>query len=275
MTKPLQPIVRREEPPEVAHDEAEHRQRMAAWKAEHAHWPCRLFKTPDPRVWRELTEDGSAVDVDVLDEASSSDWAGDSDVRRAVLQEARKCSTPARSLLPAKKRSRQLFKPMRVDGDGNVIEHGDPADVIGTAIEAERRHPDSIAKAAISEALQAAHLDHRVRPSVELSRFLWLMRELVHDFRAGETLESMLQQVDALVAMRDGSKGGRPRLTVQHEGWSRRCEDLKRTHPSRTPQERYEDVAAEWNAEHPRRPVTWRGVRKAVTALRKKSAASV
>lgn len=75
-------------------------------------------------------------------------------------------------------------------------------------------HPDTAAADCIEAALAAAHLDERVRKSDELSRFVFLMRELLQEHQPGETLEDLLQPL-AVLMQRTMAPGGRQ--AVQNE----------------------------------------------------------
>lgn len=66
--------------------------------------------------------------------------------------------------------------------------------------ERQRAHPDFLACQRIAAALQDAHLDPQVLMSPQLTRFVWLMRELIADFVPGETLEQLLEPLHKLLS---------------------------------------------------------------------------
>lgn len=74
-------------------------------------------------------------------------------------------------------------------------------------------HPDHAALQRLEAALAAAHLHPDVAASREVSRLVFLFRELVVDFVPGETIEQALEPLQTLLAQRGG---GRP-PTVDHD----------------------------------------------------------
>lgn len=67
-----------------------------------------------------------------------------------------------------------------------------------------RAHPDAAAVERITRALEALHLDPALRASPELSRFVFLMRELIADFMPGMSVSQMLEPLRTVLSTHAG-----------------------------------------------------------------------
>lgn len=130
-------------------------------------------------------------------------------------------------------------------------------------------HPDTKAKRRIQALLQEAHLDAQVCQSPELSRFVALMRELLHGHHPGEKLEHILSPLWTLLSMNGG--GPKPKAHVFAE-WERRVSAKEKGKRRNTSQrDIYEDVAAEWTDEKRlKKAIKWTAVRDQILAIRKR-----
>lgn len=89
-----------------------------------------------------------------------------------------------------------------------------------------RAHPDSVAKQRIEKCLVEAHLHADLKASPELSKLVFVFREIVHDFIPGETVEQALEPLQTVMA-RHG--GGRP-TEVDHDAVKRHHKRLQGDH---------------------------------------------
>jgi hypothetical protein len=147
----------------------------------------------------------------------------------------------------------------------------DDLDKLIEVIQALREHPDSLAQAKIEEALQTVHLDADVHQrSPELSRFVFLMRELLADYMPGMTLEQMLEPLHTLLSMRGG---GRPSDAATHDRWLAEYEARQRANRLKlSAQDIYEDMAEQENslrAKAGRESIGWRQIRDGCSKARK------
>ena len=130
---------------------------------------------------------------------------------------------------------------------------------------AMRAHPDYAAKARIEQALVGAHLDPLLLGAPELSRFVFIMRELLHESEPGDTLPEILQPLHTLLSRRGG---GRRPVTTQWQEWSDRFDKLKMVRRQATTRELYEDIAAEVS-KRLKEPVPWTRIRDGISKLKK------
>ncbi len=141
---------------------------------------------------------------------------------------------------------------------------------IANFIAAQRANPEHQAHARLWEILNAAQVDAVVLQSPELTRFVWLMMEVLHRVgnRPGASLEDMTRPLETLIASARGSAGGRPPAAVKWEGW-RRCFEAKlKFSRLTTKREIYEDIAEE-SSRHGHKPIKWTTVRDGISKLKK------
>jgi hypothetical protein len=134
-------------------------------------------------------------------------------------------------------------------------------------VQAWRDHPDTAAKERIDRALQEAHLDPVVyQRSHELTRFVWLMRELLADFVPGMKVEQLLEPLRTLMSRHP--RAGRPTKAEVRDKWMKRYDALKQKRPTLSAPEIWQDIAHEWE-QSGHVPMTWRSIRTAVSKHRK------
>lgn len=110
--------------------------------------------------------------------------------------------------------------------------------------------------------LQAAE-DPAVQQSTPTSEFVAVLVDFVGDAISARDAGEILSALHASVSALNGARGGRPTRRSRWEEWERRVEALKSSHPSMTPEERYDDVASEYP------PIKWRGVRDGISKLKR------
>lgn len=118
---------------------------------------------------------------------------------------------PQETLLPDRKGRGDFYskiKPLPVAEQLDAVQKRD---------EEWQAHPDFAAKQRIEEYLTMAHLHPDLRASPELSKLVFLFRELLADAEPGETVAQILEPLQTLMA-RHG--GGRPPET-DHEAVKR------------------------------------------------------
>lgn len=154
-------------------------------------------------------------------------------------------------------------------------EDGDYDEIV-RFVEANRElwaSPEGQAYKRLREILNAACGDRVVNQSEQAGRYAQLIRDLFFMAEPGEPPELFMEPVETLFAgMRSrAGGGGRPIDEVKWGRWRDRYEELKRTKPSLTAQERYEDIAAEYNEEvKPKKPLGWTGIRDGISELKKR-----
>lgn len=169
-----------------------------------------------------------------------------------------------------------LLKPLplgsgRADHFDSVFGAEPDLEAFQVANEYLRTHPDTEVKARIEHALTALHLDPEVHlKSRELTRFVFLMRDLIADFLPGMTLEQMLQPLQTLLS-RYG--GGRPSVASEYAAWLAEYELRQRCNRTgKKASEIYADIAEGVNEGRVRagqKPIKWTQIRDGISEARK------
>lgn len=129
-----------------------------------------------------------------------------------------------------------------------------------------RYHPDTRARQVIERHLTAAHMNPALAESPELSRFVFLMRELLAEHVPGMTLPQMLEPLQTLLARRDAGTGRPP--SDHADEWLRMVEAKRKRNPALSVEAACQQVAGEW-CDSGGRPRSFHTIKKAVTAKRK------
>lgn len=135
--------------------------------------------------------------------------------------------------------------------------------------QAERESPFARAQARLYDLLNAACIDPVVVRSPVLQTYVHLVRELLMASAPGDRLEDILEPVGTLFSSMRGTAGGRPAVEDVWAEWRTRVERLKHKKPILTAQERYEEVAYDWEAERHVR-TKWKAVRDGISELKKR-----
>jgi hypothetical protein len=133
------------------------------------------------------------------------------------------------------------------------------------AFREERATATYQARERLAQYLQDAHLDPVILRSPEHVKFVWLMRETLLASHHTQAVDWMLKPIDTLLSRRGG---GRPSTEEKWGEWRDRVDELKRTKPTLTARERYEDVAAEWAKGN--ESIKWSAIRDGISDLKKR-----
>lgn len=151
----------------------------------------------------------------------------------------------------------------------------DDVDIIAWSEAARARWdtPDGLAYQRLRAILNDACIDPAVIQSAQLVRFTQLIRDLFWLAEPGDPPELFMEPLETLMAGMRSRKGGggRPTNASKAQRWRARYEQLRRTRPSLTAEERYEDIAQEWESAG-NAPVSWRGIRNAISKLNAENA---
>jgi hypothetical protein len=103
---------------------------------------------------------------------------------------------------------------------------GDAGDVLTQVIGEARAQPDSVAKQRLESLLQAAQMDRAIQESDEISRLVTLMRELLSNYRAGETMEELLAPLETLFRRMDAQRAAEAERVRARKPLTQRIKDM-------------------------------------------------
>ena len=131
-----------------------------------------------------------------------------------------------------------------------------------------RGSPQGQAHARLYDILNNAAVDPLISRSDEHERLVQLILECIVQSDSDERLEDILRPLGTLFQEMRGKRGGRPPHRETWAEWARLVDQKKKHRPTLTAEERYADVASDWEAEG-HAPVRWTGIRDGISKLKK------
>jgi hypothetical protein len=119
---------------------------------------------------------------------------------------------------------------------------------------------------AMVEVLEATARHPGVQQSPEHVELLNFLVPFFNDWLSPGGAARALDELHAVLSIRLGA--GRPTNDDIYRRWQDQVEDLRRTRPTLTTRERYEEVAEGWSRMHA--PVKWTAVRNGISKLKKR-----
>lgn len=123
----------------------------------------------------------------------------------------------------------------------------------------------------LHQLLVAAEADPIVRAGPGSSELIAILVDLVADSVTARNAGRLLADLSSTTFSLYGKGGGRPPMEKAWSEWARRVEALKKNRPRLTSQERYEDVAFDWEREKNVK-MKWTGIRDGISKLKKRVA---
>lgn len=120
---------------------------------------------------------------------------------------------------------------------------------------------------ALIECMEATAQHPGVQQSPEHVALLEFLLYFLRDWLSPASAARALAELHSVLSIRPGS--GRPTKEQRNRGWADRVDELIRDKTMLNARERYEEVAAEWNANREHNPVKWTTVRDAISTGKK------